>query len=130
MADVIWKDRKRILFALPWTFTRYAFTQEKLIIDKGLLNRKEEEIRLYRILDMTLRRSLWQRLFGLGTIHLCSADKTTPELDIKNIINAVKTKERLSDLVEQCRDRKRVMSREYMTGGDGDDLDGFDGEHE
>lgn len=123
MPGVIWRDRKRIIFALPWTFTRYALTEEKFIIDKGLLSRGEEEIRLYRILDITLRRSLWQRLFGLGTIHCCSADKSSPEFDIKNITNSAETKNKLSDLVEACRDKKRVMSREYMAGGEDDDLE-------
>ncbi len=123
MADIIWRDRKRIIFALPWTFTRYALTEEKLTIDKGLFSRDEEEVRLYRILDVTLRRSLWQRLFGLGTIHCDSADKSSPEFDIKNITDSAKTKEKLSDLVEACRDKKRVMSREYMSGGDDGDLD-------
>ncbi len=121
MAGIVWRDRKRIVFALPWTFTRYALTEEKLTIDKGLLSRSEEEIRLYRILDVTLRRSLWQRLFGLGTIHCNSADKSTPEFDIKNITHPIETKEKFSDLVEACRDRKRVTSREYMDGDD--DLD-------
>lgn len=125
MADVIWRDRKRIIFALPWTFTRYALTEEKLTIDKGFFSRDEEEVRLYRILDITLRRSLWQRLFGLGTIHCNSADKSSPEFDIKNITNCANTKERLSDLVEACRDKKRVSSREYMSGDDGD----FDEDH-
>lgn len=123
MAGVIWRDRKRIVFALPWTFTRYAVTEEKLTIDKGLLSRSEEEVRLYRILDITLRRSLWQRLFGLGTIHCNSADKSTPEFDIKNITNSAETKDRLSDLVEACRSRKRVTSREYMAGEEDDDPD-------
>ena len=44
--NYVWKDRKRIIFGLPWTFTRYYLTEEKLIIDTGFLNRKEEEIRL------------------------------------------------------------------------------------
>ena len=61
MADVVWKDRKRIIFGLPWTFTRYSLTQEKLTIDTGFISRKEDEIRLYRILDITLQRPLHQR---------------------------------------------------------------------
>jgi uncharacterized membrane protein YdbT with pleckstrin-like domain len=64
MADVVWKDRKRIIFGLPWTFTRYSLTQEKLIVDTGFISRKEDEIRLYRILDITLKRPLGQRTLG------------------------------------------------------------------
>ena len=38
-----WSDRKRIIFGLPWTFTKYAATDEKLLIRTGVLNVKEED---------------------------------------------------------------------------------------
>lgn len=120
--NAVWQERKRIIFALPWTFTKYILTKEKLLIQTGILNTKEEEVRLYRIMDVTLRRSLIQRLFGLGTIHCCSADKSTPEFDIQWIPNSAQVKERLSDLVEAERMAKRVSSREFMVDeDDGDD---------
>lgn len=120
----IWKDRRRIIFGLPWTFTRYRLTENKLIIDTGFLNRKEEEIRLYRILDITLKRPFNQRLWGLGTVHLCTADKTTAEMDIKRIKNPREFKEMLSDLVERERNEKRIAGREYMEAHDSfDDMD-------
>ena len=97
--DIIWTDRKRIIFGLPWTFTKYILTKEKLLVETGILNKDQEEIRLYRIMDMTLKRSLWQRLFGLGTIHCCTADKSSPELDIQWIPDSENVKELLSDLV-------------------------------
>lgn len=119
---VVWQDRKRIIFGLPWTFTKYVLTKEKLLIQTGILNTKEEEVRLYRIMDVTLRRSLGQRLFGLGTIHCCSADKSTPEFDIKWIPDSAAVKEKLSGLVEAERMAKRVSSREFMVDeDDGDD---------
>lgn len=120
---VVWQDRKRIIFGLPWTFTKYVLTKEKLLIQTGILNTKEEEVRLYRIMDVTLRRSLVQRLFGLGTIHCCSADKSTPEFDIKWIPDSAAVKEKLSDLVEAERMAKRVSGREFMTDtDDGEDM--------
>ncbi|HJB21024.1 MAG TPA: PH domain-containing protein [Candidatus Fournierella merdavium] len=120
---VVWQDRKRIAFGLPWTFTKYILTKEKLLIQTGILNTKEEEVRLYRIMDMTLRRSLFQRLFGLGTIHCCSADKSTPEFDIKWVPRSAEVKETLSGLVEAERMAKRVSGREFMTDeDDGEDL--------
>lgn len=118
--DIIWTDRKRIIFGLPWTFTKYILTKEKLLVETGILNKDQEEIRLYRIMDMTLRRSLWQRLFGLGTIHCCTADKSSPELDIKWIPDSQNVKELLSDLVETERMEKRVSSREFFSDSDGD----------
>ena len=119
----VWEDRKRIIFGLPFTFTTYHLTKEKLLIRSGILNTKEEEIRLYRIMDVTLNRSLWERLFGLGTIHCCSADKSTPEFDIKWIPDSAAVKEKLSGLVEAERMAKRVSSREFMTDeDDGEDM--------
>ena len=120
--DYKWRARKRTIFGLPWSFTVYKLTDEKLLIETGLLNKKEEEIRLYRIMDMTLRRSLFQRLFGLGTIHCCSADKSTPEFDIKWIPDSDAVKEKLSDLVEAERMAKRVSSREFMSDEDDGEL--------
>lgn len=120
---VVWQERKRIIFGLPWTFTKYVLTKEKLLIQTGILSTKEEEVRLYRIMDVTLRRSLVQRLFGLGTIHCCSADKSTPEFDIKWIPDSAAVKEKLSDLVEAERMAKRVSGREFMTDADdGEDM--------
>ena len=121
--EYVWKDRKRTLFGLPWSFTRYLLTEEKLIIDKGFFSRTEDEIRLYRIMDITLRRSLGERLFGLGTIHCCSGDKTSPEFDIKRVKQSRAVKEMLSDLVEKERLNRRVCLREHMEedGLDGDD---------
>ena len=75
---------------------------------------------MYRIMDMTLKRSLWQRLFGLGTIHCCTADKSSPELDIQWIPDSENVKELLSDLVEAERMEKRVSSREFFSDSDGD----------
>ena len=118
---VVWQDRKRIIFGLPWTFTKYVLTKEKLLIQTGILSTKEEEVRLYRIMDVTLRRSLAQRLFG--PIHCCSADKSTPEFDIKWIPDSAAVKEKLSDLVEAERMAKRVSGREFMTDvDDGEDM--------
>ena len=116
--EIVWSDRKRIIFGLPWTFTKYSLTKEKLLIETGILNKDEEEIRLYRIMDMTLRRSFWQRLFGLGTIHCCTADKSTPEFDILRIKNSEQVKDMISDLVEEQRDLKRVSAREFMSEDD------------
>lgn len=117
---VVWKDRKRIIFGLPWTFTRYSLTQDKLLVDTGLFSRKEDEMRLYRILDITLQRPFSQRLWGLGTIHLCTADKSTPEFEIKRIKKSREIKNLLSDMVERERNERRISGREYMGVGDMD----------
>lgn len=118
----VWTERKRTLFGLPWSFTKYKLTDEKLMIKSGFFNINEEEIRLYRIMDMTLERSLEQRLFGLGTIKCNSADKSTPIFYIRRIKNSENVKNMLSDMVEQQRVKKRVSGREFMTDEIDDDI--------
>ena len=116
--NIVWKDHKRTFLGLPLSFTVYKLTEEKLMIETGFLNKKEEEVRLYRVLDLTLNRPLGQRLFGLGTIHCCTADKSTPEFDILKVKDAARVKNLLSDLVEAQREAKRVSGREFMDSED------------
>jgi len=123
----VWTDRKRIIFGLPWTFTKYTLNENCLFIKRGVFSISEEEIRLYRILDITMRRSFWERLFGLGTIHLCTADKSTPEIDILHIKKPKQIRTLLSDMIEKERSERYVGIREFM-GDEGDEYDG-DGIH-
>ncbi|MBE5936905.1 MAG: PH domain-containing protein [Lachnospiraceae bacterium] len=112
--DYLWRDRKRTLFGLPLSFTKYALTEERLFIETGFLNKKEDEVRLYRITDVSLNRSLGQRIFGVGTIHCCSGDRTMGDFDIKSVKKSKEVKELLSEKIETQRDAKRVSSREFI----------------
>ena len=113
--DYIWSDRKRTLFGLPLSFTKYCLTEDRLFIEKGFFNKSEDEVRLYRILDLTLNRSFGQRIFGVGTINCYSADKSMNEFDILSVKRSKDVKEMLSGLVEKQRDLKHVTNREFMS---------------
>ena len=121
-----WKDRKRTIFGLPLSFTVYKLTEEKLLIETGFFNKKEEEIRLYRIMDLTLNRPFGQRIFGLGTIHCCTADKSTPEFDILKVKNSLNVKNLLSDMIEAEREKKRISGREFLEDGGEHGVDDID----
>jgi uncharacterized membrane protein YdbT with pleckstrin-like domain len=125
MADkIVWQDRKRVIFGLPWTFTKYKLYEDKLIICTGFLNKKEEEVRLYRVMDNTLEMPFSQRIFGLGSIRINSADKSTPVFFLNKIKKPAYVRDILSDLVEKERTKKRVSGREYMSADiDDDDID-------
>ena len=124
--EYVWQDRKRIVFGLPWTFTVYKLTQQKLLVETGFFNKRQEEVRLYRVMDLTLNRPLGQRLWGLGTIHCCTADRSTPEFDISRIKNAEQVKDLISDMVEEERNKRRVSTREFMSVDDHDDDEDLD----
>ena len=122
--NFIWKERKRNALGLPWTFTKYVLTDDRLFITTGLLKTVEDEVRLYRIMDLSLSQTLSQKIFGIGTIHVSSADKSMKDFEIKNIKKPRDVKEQLSKLVEENRDKKRVTNREFM--GEDADLDDDD----
>ena len=125
MSEIIWKDRKRTLFGLPLSFTSYSLTDERLFIKTGFLNLVEDEIRLYRIRDLKLTKSIWQRIFGVGSIQVYSSDKSLGTFVIQSVKSPDIVKENLSNLVEAQRESKHVTSREYMGDGDFDeDTDG------
>lgn len=123
--DYLWRERKRNIFGLPWTFTVYTLKEDKLCISSGILNKKHEEIRLYRIRDFTVNCSFLQRIFKIGTIHICSADSTTPEFDVMNIRNVLKVKDLMSDQVEKARGIAGVSARELMATGFDNDMEDF-----
>ena len=126
MANILWQDRKRY-FGLPISFTKYSMSEDRLFVETGLLNLSQDEVRLYRILDLKLKRSLGQRIFGVGSIIVSSSDKSLGTFEIKNIKNSANVKEMLSVQVEQQREAKRVYTRENMVN-DVDDEDLHEGE--
>lgn len=123
----LWKDRKRYL-GMPLSFTRYSLSEDRLFTSVGFLNIRDDEVLLYRVRDIDTRRSLWQRLFGVGTVTVISSDKTMPHMELKNIKAPVFVKELIHQQVEEVKIKRRVRVGEVMTtdaDGDGepDDMD-------
>ena len=116
----LWKDRKRYL-GMPLSFTRYFLSEDRLFLSVGFLNIKDDEILLYRVRDIDTSRSLWQRLFGVGTVTVMSSDKTMPTLVLKNIKDPIFVKELIHKQVEETKIKRRVRFGEIMTDADGDD---------
>ncbi len=123
---VLWSDRKRY-FGLPISFTKYEISDDRLFQTTGFLNLKYEEILLYRVRDLELSRSFGQRIFGVGTIKVCSSDKTHPELYILNVKEPAAVKELIHQQVEDMKIRRRVRFGEIASFGD-DPEDMLDGE--
>ena len=117
--QIIWKDKKRIL-GLPITFTKYSFSENRLFMEKGFFKVVKDELLMYRVLDVRLKKSFWQRLFKVGTIELSTADKSTPIILLENIKNPDRTRDALSSIAEKERDEKRVLGKEmFGTANDG-----------
>ncbi len=118
----LWKDRKRFL-GMPLSFTRYALSEDRLFLSVGFFNVRDEEILLYRVRDMSVKRSLWQRIFGLGTVTVRSSDKSTPEVFLKNIKRPLDVKELLHKNVEEAKLARRIRISEMSADLHSDDSD-------
>ena len=110
----LWKDRKRIL-GMPISFTKYALSEDRLFTQIGLLNLKDEEALLYRVRDISLQRTLWQRIFRVGTVTLVSSDKSTPVISLKNIKDPVRIKELIHKNVEDIKIKRHIRIGEVTT---------------
>ena len=126
--EYVWKDRKRFL-GLPLSFTRYAVKDQRLYYTTGLFNTTEEEMLLYRVMDIKLNRTFGDKLVGVGTITLYTADKTHPKLELVRIKNPKKVRDLLSKLVENERMRINAqgielygISKDMMLDSDGDGI--------
>lgn len=122
----VWQDRKRTLFGLPLSFTRYMLTENRLFVEKGFLNSVLDEENLYRVRDVRVSRSLGQKLFGLGTVTVFSSDTSSGQTKLESIKHPLEVKEELVRLVEQARRKNRIRASEMMVDGrdcDQDDAD-------
>lgn len=120
-AGCVWVDKKRHL-GMPISFTKYTLTDERLYTESGFINLKESELLLYRVRDIGLTRTLWQRLFGVGTIHIYSSDTTDEHLDIVNVKKAKDVKDLISSKVEESKKSRRIGTTEII-GSDITDLE-------
>ncbi len=115
---ILWRDRKRIL-GMPISFTVYEVTSERLITRIGFFSTETNELLLYRILDVKMVRTLWQKIFGVGTITVYSADQSSHTLPLRNIKHPDKVRRLLSEMVEAERTEKGMRGREiYGVAGE------------
>lgn len=121
--DLLWYDKKRYM-GMPISFTRYSLSSDRLFLSTGFLTIRDEEILLYRVKDLNTKRTLWQRLFGVGTITVASSDKSMPLLEITNVKDPMYVKELIHENVEVAKRKHRVRHSEIS--GDFDPHDDFD----
>ena len=115
--EILWNDRKRIL-GMPISFTKYSLSKDRIFINTGFLNLNEEEVLLYRILDVSLKLSFWQRIFRVGSIIVKSSDQSTPVLEIRNVKKPKEVKELIYKYSEEMKMARRIRVGEIIDVGD------------
>ena len=117
------RERKRwVFFGLPFTFTIYTVKEEVLTVDTGFLSKEENDCYMYKVQDVTLKTSLWERIFGLGTIICYTGDTTNPQLVMAHIKNARAIKDFILEQSEITRRKRRTMNT-LDIGADCSDFD-------
>ena len=69
-----YRERKRwVFFGLPFTFTVYTVKENGITVNMGFLNRQEEDCYMYKVQDVTLKASLFERmLFTMFNVRFLS----------------------------------------------------------
>ena len=118
--DYIWTDKKRTIFGLPLSFTRYFLTETKFITRTGFLSIDEDEIDLYKITDKKLKIPFSQRLFKCGSIIIYSKDTDTHQKEVRSIKTPRKVSELIDRYVNAQRDKYGIRGRDMMGTDDCD----------
>ena len=117
-------ERKRwIFFGLPFTFTKYTIKEDVITIDTGLLNQEQNDCYMYKIQDVTLTKSLMERMFGLGSIKCFTGDITHQTLQLVHIKNAKAIKDFILEASETARLKRKTINTLEIGMGEMSELD-------
>lgn len=113
--DAVYRERKRWgFFGIPFTFTVYLLNEEFLTVEKGFLNRVEDDCYLYKIQDVKLKRTFFNRIFGIGSVVCYTGDFTDTTLIIKNVKNSREIKDYILKKSEECRLKRRTLNTQNI----------------
>ncbi|EDY85598.1 conserved hypothetical protein [gamma proteobacterium HTCC5015] len=106
------------LFLILWKWlvvknTGYEITTQRLKTSYGVLNKKVDELELYRVKDSQLEQPFVLRLFSLSNIVLMTSDRSHPTVVIKAVPNGQDLREKIREYVEERRDSKRVREVDF-----------------
>jgi uncharacterized membrane protein YdbT with pleckstrin-like domain len=100
-----------------WLLTKTTLihiTTQRIKFEAGIINKRFEEIELYRIKDTSLEQPLLLRLLGLGNIIVRTTDESTPVFTLNAISDSAALREKLRTAVEAVRAQKSVRTFETL----------------
>ncbi len=78
--------------------TYYEVSADRIEWSRGILDRKVDNLDMFRVVDLSLRRSLLDCIFGIGTVGLITTDKTDPEFTFDKMRHS----RRLYDVIKKA----------------------------
>jgi uncharacterized membrane protein YdbT with pleckstrin-like domain len=99
-----------VLVTLGWAlletiFWKYTLTDRRIFVRHGLLSVTEETARLGRVQDITLRQSIFDRLFGVGTLSIDTAGTEGGALDFRGLRRPTEVREVVENAVREATGR-------------------------
>ena len=79
-----------VLFYKAWKIrmTHYEVSPDRIEYGEGILDRRVDNLDMFRVVDIKLRRNVLDLLVGVGTVILTTSDKSHPEFEFKKIKNS------------------------------------------
>ena len=65
----------------------YEVTADRIEYSRGVLDRRVDNLDMFRVTDLKLRRSLLDCMLGIGTVGLITTDKTDPKFTFEKLRN-------------------------------------------
>lgn len=86
--------------------THYRVSNQRIVIQSGVLSRSLEEIDMRSIDDIEFHQSFIERLFGIGKVYIVSTDKVAPKLALHGIHDPLKVRELIRSTAYQVSQRQ------------------------
>lgn len=84
-ALVVWRAVSVIIALARIRSTTYTITNQRVMIESGIMEKKLEDIDLRYIDDTVFRQRVVERMLGIGNVMIVSSDKTTPNYVLRGI---------------------------------------------
>jgi uncharacterized Zn finger protein (UPF0148 family) len=94
--------------------TKYVITTERIKVESGTLRKRTESLELFRVKDISVKKSMTQRTRGRGDLRITSTDASTPEVKFESVSDPDDVAETLRGLVREDRQRHGVTTQERM----------------
>lgn len=96
---------------LVWKTTHYLFTDERVLIQQGVLSRDRRDIPLTRVNDHAMNQRFSERLFGCGTLTIESAGERGQSV-LHDVPGVERVQTTLYELVEAHHDKHSLGDAE------------------
>jgi hypothetical protein len=86
--------------------THYKVTNQRILIDRGVLSKSLEEIDMRSVDDTEFSQSFMERIFSIGEVSIVSTDKVAPKVVLRGIPDPRSTRELIRATAYQVSQRQ------------------------